>query len=58
MVAHTRTGSMLTVTLLRNGEVLDSRAAPNGREALKLALLVIASQDELIGGEVMTVEEA
>jgi hypothetical protein len=46
--------SRFTIAFLRDGEVLDARAAATGREAVKVALLLIVQQDELQHGDKLT----
>jgi hypothetical protein len=58
MVAHTNLNSKFTVTIFRDGVVLDARTAATGERALKTALLMLASLDELQGGDRLTVTEA
>jgi len=58
MVAHTNLNSKFTVTLFRDGEVLDARTAATGERALKAAILMLAELDDLQGGDRLTVQEA
>ena len=58
MVVHTLTNSKFTVTLFRDGEVLDARSAATGERALKIAVLMLASLDELQDGDRLVVTEA
>jgi hypothetical protein len=58
MVAHTNLNSKFTVTLFRDGVVLDARSAATGERALKIAVLMLASLDELQDGDRLTVTEA
>jgi hypothetical protein len=58
MVAHTNLNSKFTVTLFRDGEVLDARTAATGERALKAAILMLAELDDLQGGDRLTVTEA
>ena len=58
MVVHTLTNSKFTVTIFRDGEVLDARTAATGERALKAAILMLAELDDLQGGDRLTVTEA
>jgi hypothetical protein len=49
--------SRFTVAFLRGGELIDARPATTGREAVKVALLMIVQQDELEDGDRLTVTE-
>ena len=57
MVSRLSPTSRFVVTLWRNGEVLDSRPAPTGERALKVAILMLAELDDLQGGDSMDVME-
>jgi hypothetical protein len=58
MSAHIIPNSRFTITIFRDGEVLDARTAATGERALKIALLMLASLDELQGGDRLVVTEA
>jgi hypothetical protein len=58
MPAHTNLNSKFTVTIFRDGEVLDARTAATGERALKAAILMLAELDDLQGGDRLTVTEA
>ena len=58
MVAHTNLNSKFTVTIFRDGEVLDARTAATGERALKAAILMLAELDELQDGDRLAVTEA
>jgi hypothetical protein len=58
MVAHTNLNSKFTISFIRDGEVLDARAAATGERALKAAILMLASLDDLQNGDRLTVTEA
>jgi hypothetical protein len=57
MVARTQPDSKFIVAFWRDGECIDSRTAPDGREALKTALMLIAALAELQDGDKLTVSE-
>jgi hypothetical protein len=57
MVARTLPNSRFTIAFLRGGEVLDTRPAPTGERAVKVALLMLAEMDELKGGDQLVVIE-
>jgi hypothetical protein len=58
MPVHTIPNSKIIVTLWRDGEVLDARTAATGERALKMALLMLASLDDLQNGDRLVVTEA
>jgi hypothetical protein len=58
MVAHVTLNSKFTISIFRDGVVLDTRSAATGERALKTALLMLASLDELQDGDRLTVTEA
>jgi hypothetical protein len=58
MPAHINLNSKFTVSFIRDGEVLDARTAATGERALKIALLMLATLDELQNGDRLTVTEA
>jgi len=58
MPVHIATNSKLIVTLFRDGEIYDTRSAATGERALKIALLMLATLDELQNGDRLTVTEA
>ena len=57
MPVHVTPASRFTIALLRAGDVIDARTALTGREAAKVALLMIVQQDELHDGDRLTVTE-
>jgi hypothetical protein len=57
MVARTRTNDRFIVTLWRGEEVLDATTAETGERALKAAIVLLAGQDALQGGDKLTVSE-
>jgi hypothetical protein len=58
MPAHINPNSRFVVTIFRDGEMLDARTAATGERALKMAVLMLASLDELQDGDRLTVTEA
>jgi hypothetical protein len=58
MSARVNPNSKFTISFIRDGEVLDARTAATGERALKLALLMLATLDELQNGDRLTVAEA
>jgi hypothetical protein len=58
MPAHVTLNSKFTISIFRDGVVLDTRNAATGERALKTALLMLASLDELQDGDRLTVTEA
>jgi len=58
MVGHVNPNSKFTISFIRDGEVLDARTAATGERALKIALLMLATLDELQNGDRLTVAEA
>jgi hypothetical protein len=58
MPAHVNLNSKFTVTIFRDGDVLDTRTAATGERALKTAILMLAELDELQGGDRLAVTEA
>jgi hypothetical protein len=58
MPVHINLNSKFTVTIFRDGEVLDARTAATGERALKAAILMLAELDDLQGGDRLTVQEA
>jgi hypothetical protein len=58
MPAHINLNSKFTVSFIRDGDVLDARTAATGERALKIALLMLATLDELQNGDRLTVTEA
>jgi hypothetical protein len=60
MPAHTIVGlpTSLRLTLSNDGEQLDSQLAASGEAAIKVAVLMIASRDELRHGDQLTVRLA
>ena len=58
MPAHINLNSKFTISFIRDGEVLDARTAATGERALKIALLMLATLDELQAGDRLTVTEA
>ena len=58
MPAHISPNSKFTVTLWRDGEPLDTAAAATGERALKAAILMLASLEDLQNGDRLTVTEA
>jgi hypothetical protein len=57
MVARIQPNGRFVVTIFRDGEVLDARTAATGERALKMALLMLASLDDLQNGDRLTVLE-
>jgi hypothetical protein len=58
MVARTRKEFGICIAFERDGRERDSRVAPTGRQALSLALLMLAKLDDLRAGDRLTVEES
>lgn len=58
MPARTRRDPALTVTFMRGGEVLDTRSAPTGERAVKVAILMLVKMEQLQGGDQLVVIEA
>ena len=58
MVARINPNSKFTISFIRDGDVLDARTAATGERALKIALLMLATLDELQNGDRLTVVEA
>jgi hypothetical protein len=60
MPAHTLVGTdgSLVLTLSNNGELLDSQMAATPEAAVKVAVLMIVSRDELHHGDQLTVRHA
>jgi hypothetical protein len=58
MPVHVTLNSKFTISIFRDGVVLDTRSAATGERALKTALLMLASLDELQDGDRLTVTEA
>ncbi len=58
MPGHVNLNSKFTISFIRDGEVLDARTAATGERALKIALLMLATLDELQAGDRLTVTEA
>ena len=58
MPVHINLNSKFTISFIRDGEVLDARTAATGERALKIALLMLATLDELQAGDRLTVTEA
>ena len=58
MPGHVNLNSKFTISFIRDGEVLDARTAATGERALKIALLMLATLDDLQGGDRLTVTEA
>jgi hypothetical protein len=57
MPAHVRTNDGFIVTLWRGEDVLDATTAETGERALKAAIVLLAGQDSLQGGDKLTVTE-
>jgi hypothetical protein len=57
MVARTQPDARFNVTFLRDGEMIDSRPAGTGDQALKAALLLLCQLDALQDGDRLTVTE-
>jgi hypothetical protein len=57
MPAYTRTSDSFIVTLWRGDEILDATTAETGERALKAAIVLLAGQDGLQGGDRLTVTE-
>jgi len=58
MPGHVNLNSKFTISFIRDGDVLDARAAATGERALKAAILMLAELDDLQGGDRLTVTEA
>jgi hypothetical protein len=59
MPVHIRAGvADLSLTLSNGDEVLDSQVAATGAEAARVAIMMIASRDELTHGDTLTVRNA
>jgi hypothetical protein len=59
MPVHIRAGvGDLRLTLQNGEEVLDSQVAATGAEAARVAIMMIASRDELTHGDTLTVRIA
>ncbi len=58
MPVHLSPNGMLAVTFWRNDEIDDVRTAATGREAVKVALMMLAGMDELMAGDRLTVTES
>jgi hypothetical protein len=57
MSARVNPNSKFTISFIRDGDVLDARPAATGERALKIALLMLATLDELQNGDRLTVTE-
>jgi hypothetical protein len=58
MPAHIRTDRGLRLTLSNEGETLDTQIAATGEAAVKVAVMMIVSRDELRHGDILTVRLA
>ena len=58
MPVHVNLNSKFTISIFRDGVVLDTRSAATGERALKAAILMLAELDDLQGGDRLTVTEA
>ncbi len=57
MPVHVTPKSKFVVTFWRSDDVLDARTAPTGERALKAAIMLLAEQEALQGGDRLTVTE-
>ena len=55
MPAHIRTDRGLRLTLSNEGETLDTQVAATGEAAVKVAILMLASRDELRHGDQLAI---
>ena len=55
MPAHIRTDRGLRLTLTNEGETLDTQVAATGEAAVKVAVMMLVSRDELRHGDQLTV---
>jgi hypothetical protein len=58
MPVHVQPTKRLTITLWRADDIIDVRQVSTGRDAVRAALLMIVAQDELMGGDRLTVSES